>query len=889
MGLKSVTILKTEKTAMQISKIFVFLSIIFFNQVSQKVEAQIIPDQTLGSESSVINQVNELRERIEGGAIRGKNLFHSFQEFNIGNGLKIYFANPEGIANIFSRVTGNNISEIFGTLGVEGSANLFFLNPNGILFGENARLDLGGSFVATTADRVEFADGTVFSAKINDKLNVTWNAPIGLSLDGNNGSIIVNGNGHFLTFANPNFPVGSPIVGGGTSQSGLKVSPNRSLALIGSQININGGVLTSPSGNIEIVSVEHGNIKFDLNKANLVFNHNQVKAWKDIYLDNYALLDASGILDGSNNFTGGGTINLQSKNLQVDNGSLIFISNLGKAEFSGINVNATESVILKGITSPTTFGQGRQEIGRGLNIRNISSAQGGNISISAKELIIQNSSIIANDTFSEGLGGNINISVQNKILLSGSSPIPFSFSLIGTNSFGQGVAGNINLSGKSLLVQDGGLIISQAFSTGNSGNIEAIFFDEINIEGGKVFDSNPLDQINIPDTVLTSTIGTTAINSGSSGNVLVETAKLRLINGGRINSTANFLGKAGDIMINSEDSIDVKGKFLGLDNSNTNRSQIISSAEKNDTALKNFFNIPDTIQAESGSIIIKTNNLNIQDQGLLNVINDGTGDAGNIEINASNIYLNNQGEIAASTKEGNGGNIIIDSDRIQLDNGNISASAGGDGNGGNVDITADTSFLALNDSDVTATAEFGNGGKIRIDSKAVLGIEAREATPGNGTSDADASSEFGQDGTVAITNPQGNIQDPSVALLEPEISTFRQDFDDECLGKSPKVVYTGRTGFQGNRDQTEKEIYVPSPGFVPPQEEKEENENWDVFGWQKGDPVGNANAVRIDENGLVHLVTEISPENARELLCNIEEANKTEKPDSDLAKPIYLR
>ena len=127
---------------MQKSKIFLFLFIALLSQAGQKAKAQIQPDRTLGDESSIINSITELRSLIEGGATRGSNLFHSFSDFNVGEGSQVYFANPEGIANIFSRVTGSNISEILGTLGVEGTANLFFLNPNGIVFGENAFVDV---------------------------------------------------------------------------------------------------------------------------------------------------------------------------------------------------------------------------------------------------------------------------------------------------------------------------------------------------------------------------------------------------------------------------------------------------------------------------------------------------------------------------------------------------------------------------------------------------------------------------------------------------------------------------------------------------------------------------------------------------------------------------
>ncbi|OUL26059.1 hemagglutination activity domain protein, partial [Nostoc sp. RF31YmG] len=136
--------------------------------LTNSVRAQIVPDSTLGTESTKLTPNANVQglpaTLIEGGATRGINLFQSFLQFNVGDGQRVYFANPAGIENILTRVTGSDPSKIFGTLGVDGKANLFFLNPNGIVFGPNARLDVAGSFLATTANSFGFENGLKFSA-----------------------------------------------------------------------------------------------------------------------------------------------------------------------------------------------------------------------------------------------------------------------------------------------------------------------------------------------------------------------------------------------------------------------------------------------------------------------------------------------------------------------------------------------------------------------------------------------------------------------------------------------------------------------------------------------------------------------------------------------------
>jgi filamentous hemagglutinin family protein len=194
--------------------------------------AQITPDTTLGAESSIVTPDaivgGDPADLIEGGALRGSNVFHSFIDFNVAESQRVYFANPNGINNIVSRVTGGNVSNIFGTLGVDGAANLFLLNPNGILFGPNAQLDVAGSFSASTGDRFSYLDGSEFNAiNPNDAPLVTVNITPGAQL--------------------VDIPQGDIL-----NAADLEVGAGQTLALLGNTV-INSGDLTAAGGTVQVL------------------------------------------------------------------------------------------------------------------------------------------------------------------------------------------------------------------------------------------------------------------------------------------------------------------------------------------------------------------------------------------------------------------------------------------------------------------------------------------------------------------------------------------------------------------------------------------------------------------------------------------------------------
>ncbi|HEY9770258.1 MAG TPA: filamentous hemagglutinin N-terminal domain-containing protein [Coleofasciculaceae cyanobacterium] len=190
---------------------------------SSPLAAQITPDGTSGTEVNTTDNVAE----ITGGTEAGSNLFHSFQDFSVQTGNSAFFNNASEISNIIGRVTGNNISNLDGLIRANGNANLILINPSGINFGDNASLDIGGSFLGSPAASVIFEDGTVFNADISEPF-LTISAPIGLQMGQNSQAIQVSG--------------------GNNAEANLSVTSGNTFALVANGITFNGGVVTAESG-----------------------------------------------------------------------------------------------------------------------------------------------------------------------------------------------------------------------------------------------------------------------------------------------------------------------------------------------------------------------------------------------------------------------------------------------------------------------------------------------------------------------------------------------------------------------------------------------------------------------------------------------------------------
>ncbi|MBD2056264.1 CHAT domain-containing protein [Oculatella sp. FACHB-28] len=173
---------------------------------------------------------------INGGALSrdGENLFHSFDQFGLDADQTANFLTNSQIQNILGRITGGDASIIHGLIQVTGGdSNLYLINPAGIIFGASARLDVPGSFTATTADGIGFGN--------------RWFSAIA---DNNYASLVSNPSSFAFTSTQP----GSILNAGN-----LRVGEGQQLTLLGGTV-INTGILTSPGGQITVAAVPGENL-----------------------------------------------------------------------------------------------------------------------------------------------------------------------------------------------------------------------------------------------------------------------------------------------------------------------------------------------------------------------------------------------------------------------------------------------------------------------------------------------------------------------------------------------------------------------------------------------------------------------------------------------------
>jgi filamentous hemagglutinin family protein len=686
-----------------------------------RVIAQVIPDNTLGNERSVVNKVDKLNERIEGGATRGENLFHSFQEFNVGEGKSVYFANPEGITNILSRVTGGNLSQILGRLGVSGTANLFLLNPNGILFGSDASLDIQGSFVATTADGISLGENGFFSASEPQKSRLLSVSP-GVTFfeqAANTPGVIVNrGNlavGKDLTFSAGNLDLQGQLVAGGD----LTLQALDTVQIRDSKLN---PFVAAAKGDLLV----RGNQTVDI----FALNH----PMSGLFSGGDLVLQSANTVGGDAHFWSGG--NFRIEQLDGNLGNLYspndpVIRSLGDVSFN-IYSGASLHVLAAGAVNIGTViitGVDTGTLGNDFLIETVQLSNGTELSVNGgiQPTVDIRAGIKPEKIGSAGITG-VNLSTD------------FFFNLINNSSFPETPTVTSSPTNADITIGDifmdspGGLVyITNQYEPNSSlpgGEITIIgaglyqqagrLGNGIDARGfGGDGSSVILDSRN--NIMLAGSFIDSSSTSGDAGNItLIADKAISLTNGASISSITSGQGNAGDINLQAETLSLNNGAFILTTTGNTstgnagnliiNASRSVQLVGSNGDGQRSSFLSTDTFgTGNAGNITINTEQLRLKDGASITARTSGEGNAGNLTVNASeSVQLIGSGAfqetftssslISSTFGKGNGGDITINTGQLLVrDGASVQTGIGetSEGKGGNLTVNASKSVQLI--------------------------------------------------------------------------------------------------------------------------------------------------------------------------------------------------
>ena len=618
------------------------------------------------------------------GAIRGTNLFHSFQEFSLMADESAIFSGPASIENILARVTGGIKSEIDGLIKSEiMGANLYFMNPSGVIFGPNAQVDVSGSFTVTNADHIKLGDAGSFNA-LNPQDSVLTSAPP--SAFG------------FLT----NDPSRIAI-----TNNMLEVRENASLSIIGGDTAYEAAELSVDGSRLNVVSLggpgevanSGGEVKSPQTNGFLEF-----------------LGDITVFRDKDVIATEGGTITIKGHNLNLE-GASFTSTTTGDIDGGNINIRLTGDLAITEGSVIATFTEGN--------------GNGGAIMINADQIILESqsflSSKIESKTTGTGTGGEIHICARNQVLLMGDF---FSSAEIRSDTdSNQGKGGNILIEAGTLHGSGNIKIVSNSEPQGGmGGNITIFAFRQILLEGVDDVENFILESAQIQSRVASDSPGV------KGGNISVTAPEVNLVTAAIIRTETIGQGIGGDISIHTVDeNLAEIPRTIILDETASTLGRVRISASTSGSG-----SLPG---GPGGNISVHTRNLEILNGAEIkaDTLENG-GDGGNIDIVAlEKLRLDGKNGlaiplVAAQSKSNSGaaGRVFIKSKHLELlKGGQILANSTGASNAGSIKLVIDEHLL-MDNGDVSSDsfttigasqqANQGTSGDIFIEAPGTLEI-----------------------------------------------------------------------------------------------------------------------------------------------------------------------
>jgi filamentous hemagglutinin family protein len=714
-------------------------------------------------------------DRIDGGAIRGSNLFHSFQEFNIDNGRGAYFSNPENISNILSRVTGNNLSNILGTLGVLGNANLFLINPNGIVFGPNARLDVGGSFFASTADGILFENGVEFAASNPDAPPLlTINIPIGLRLRENQPAI----------------------------ESSILLPPETVL-LVGEDVNIVENTEVEP-GSAGLISTNAGFLEGLSGNQNVIVQATNDITVRDLTDNVLEFQPGNGAIVFSTDVEGDGVGSFVMEDITVENPQALINNGADTLKTNGRDIAISGASLTIGNIDASGIDRSETPTdGAGQSLETaqvISNGSENEITVSGtistpNDVDLFQIYITEENNFSAELGNESNLIFLLSLFDANGVRITSSFVSLSSST-----AQNSSLSITPGIYY---LAISRGIIGAYTINLTGVQAPEMQVIESGINTSDPGGVINLSAThgdintanLLSRSLATDWGNAQNGGNIILNANQGNIVTGTiDSSSTVNFVGNSengGDIALNAAGDI-TTGNLLSFSGS-IGDSNIIPDV----IIAKSFVSDGGEVQLQAGGSVSTPNIYSFSGHAVRS-INFGdpvirssplyysitTQSGGNVNIEAGNhitvtdLVISKNGDINLSANSGGinieTGSLISysfeDFFSIDLESGDINLSSvlgdiiiaegnllsGGfdSGNGGNITISTLSGNISIKDGELDSSGELAGGISIGFGGNVSLSTLSGDITTEGSILRTNA---YNQGGNISFSTVSGNI------------------------------------------------------------------------------------------------------------------------------------
>ena len=673
----------------------------------------------------------------------------------MGEGRGAYFANPTGIENILTRVTGSNASNILGRLGVLGGANLFLLNPNGIVFGPNASLDIQGSFVATTADRIKLGDSDYFSAVEQQRSSLLSVSPGALffSQVANQPTAIIN-QGNLSTPKHLILSAGNLDLQGQLQAGGdLKLQAQDRVKV---RDSVTTPFLAQAGGNLII----GGNQGIDI----LALNHPTLTSF--VSGGDFSLI-SDGIISGDARFASGGNFSLTSvlgelanfvskydsiisSNGNVDvaanyKGASLLVESKGNIRFGGeINITQPATGSLNGLdtlslsnSSALILRSGQNTLVYGDNtLRNAPASS----SLDIPQGITLSKDVVLQSV--NGVGGSVNLDagkgdITTHLISTNGQKILVSDlvnSYAGLNALNDNTIGSFSTDTEIFFyppIYGGGITLNAANGSISTGNLLSYSSSSTDAAGnGGVIALDAAGNISTQSLYSFSVSSSnTAGNGGAvklSTNGIINTQDLvsysvstnsKAGDGGAITLTAGDYINTGNLLSRSYSSLSYNNLIIGIGSAGNGGAITLTAGDYINTG-----NLFSSSQTENPSIVgnggaitltagdyIDTGNLS---SGSI-TFSDTGGNGGAITLTAGN-YINTEdlfsGSISFSDTEGNGGAITL-STKANINTQNInsssSSSSGTAGKGGAITLSA-TDAINLTSINSSGGKDSGN-------------------------------------------------------------------------------------------------------------------------------------------------------------------------------------